>query len=99
MGMPFKEISQKTGISIVHLSQINTGARHYDCNEKYPLQEKTRGSKLDKEQVQEIISLLKNSTQPYTAIAKLYNVAASTIKSVNIGRTHKIDGIKYPIRN
>lgn len=99
MGTPFKEISQKTGISIVHLSQINTGARHYDCNEKYPLQEKTRGSKLDKEQVQEIISLLKNSTQPYTAIAKLYNVAASTIKSVNIGRTHKIDGIKYPIRN
>lgn len=47
-GIPFKDISQKTGISIVHLSQINTGTRHYDSNEKYPLQEKTRGAKLDK---------------------------------------------------
>lgn len=97
-GIPFKEISLKTGISIPHLSQINTGARHYDSNEKYPLWEKTRGAKLTKEQVAEIVSLLRETTLSKAAIARKYEVTTSTINSINIGRIHKSKEIIYPIR-
>lgn len=46
-GIPFKEIFLITGISIPHLSSINTGKRYFDKEEKYPLFVKTRGAKID----------------------------------------------------
>lgn len=46
-GIPFKKISSLTGISIPHLSSINTGKRYFDKEEKYPLFTKTRGAKIE----------------------------------------------------
>ena len=97
-GIPFKEISLVTGISIVHLSQINHGTRHYDSAENYPLYEKTRGAKVTKLQVLEIIDLLKSTKMSKAAIGKKYGISASAISSINIGRTHRINNIEYPIR-
>lgn len=97
-GIPFNEISKQTGISIVHLSQINTGTRHYDSNETYPLQEKTQGAKLSKQQVEEITELLKNSDISKAEIARNYGVKVGTINSLNVGRTYKRNEISYPIR-
>ena len=97
-GMPFNQISQLTGISVVHLSQLNNGTRHHDSNETYPLWEKTQGAKLAKKDVQEITELLKNSNLTKAAIARQYGVKIGVINNLNVGRTYKQDNIQYPIR-
>lgn len=65
----FKEISDRTGVSISHISEINTGKRRRDNIHTYPINEMTCGRKLNHTQVQEIISLLKPQIKPIRKLA------------------------------
>ena len=95
----FKEINDRTGVSISHISEINTGKRRKDYTRHYPINEMTCGRKLNDMQIQEIISLLKSSTKTVQEISLLYNVSEATISGINNGKRYKQRDISYPIRN
>lgn len=95
----FKEINDRTGVSISHISEINTGKRRKDYTRHYPINEMTCGRKLNDMQIQEIISLLKSSTKTAQEISLLYNVSESTINGINNGKRYKQKNLSYPIRN
>lgn len=97
-GTPFKEISSQTGISIPHLSSINTGKRYFDETEQYPLYSKTRGTKLEQKEILEIIKLLSETKISQQKIADQYGVSQSLIGSINRGIRHQQENISYPIR-
>lgn len=98
-GKSFKEINEITNISFEHISEINTGKRHHDINENYPLNNMTCGRKLTKEQVIDIIELLKNSNMSQSSIAEIFRVSQTTIGNINRGLRYKMDNICYPIRS
>lgn len=95
---PFSEISSITGISVVMLSEINTGKRRKRDNEIYPLRELTQGRILTHQQVLEIVDLLKNDFISNTEIAKRYNVSAATIQAINNGKRSRLQNEQYPLR-
>lgn len=95
---PFLEIKEITGISIEHLSEINTGKRHFDENEIYPLNIMTRGRKTTEEEVNNIYMLLKEGQLTIREISKKTNVSESIISSINIGQCFKRENESYPLR-
>ena len=95
--IPFKKIQEETGISMPHLSEINTGKRHHDDKENYPLCKMTRGRKLDDEAVEKITDLLRNTKISMDEIGKLFEVSQGAITGINTGKAHKRN-IDYPIR-
>ena len=95
---PFLEIKEITGISIEHLSEINTGKRHFDENEVYPLNIMTRGRKTTEEEVNNIYILLKEGQLTIREISKKINVNESIISSINIGQCFKRENESYPLR-
>lgn len=97
-GIDFNTISEETGISISHLSEINTGKRHYDKDEKYPLQKMTQGRKLNQQQVDEIKELLKTTKISQQKIANKYNVSQKVISGINLGKKYRESETLYPIR-
>lgn len=97
--IPFQEISDTTGISVVMLSEINHGTRRKQDNETYPLRELTRNKKLTQAQINEVINLLKYDFRSNTLIAKQFNVSPSIIQYINNGvKNYHYDNIDYPIR-
>ena len=97
-GVPFQDISDLTGISIVHLSEINQGKRRASTNETYPLWSKTSGRKFDEKQVLKIIDLLANTKTSQQEIAITYGVSQRTISNINLGKRYKQENLNYPIR-
>lgn len=97
-GKMFKDISEITGISIAHLSEINTGKRHYDDNEHYPLKQQTCGRKFSLEQINEIYDLIRFSKRTMRDIAKQYKVSDATIYSINRGEKYYNSNFIYPLR-
>ena len=95
---PFKEISEITGISIVMLSEINSGTRHRDENEQYPLNYYTHGRKLSLETVDKIINLLLEGELTQQQIAIQLNVKENQVGRINQGTAYKRDNLKYPLR-
>lgn len=95
----FKEISDRTNVSISHISEINTGKRRKDNIHTYPINEMTCGRKLNHVQVQEIISLLKTSNKTNQEIGSRYNVFEGVINMINNGKRYHQDNVAYPIRN
>lgn len=98
MKVPFKEIQDRTGISISHLSEINTGKRRKSSLYNYPINNMTCGRKLTSEQIEEIIYLLQTTNITNQEIGLKYNVSDTTIQNINMGKRYKKENIKYPIR-
>lgn len=97
-GFPFQKIKEITNISISHLSEINTGKRHHDADEEYPLNKMTCGRKITQEQLQEIISLLKNTKLSQKKIGQMFGLAQTSISQINLGKKYKQESFEYPIR-
>ncbi len=95
---PFKEISDITGISIVMLSEINNGKRHYDENEEYPLNYYTHGRKVSPEVIKDIQSTLIESKLTNQQIAQKFNVPEATITKINLGIIYVDKNLKYPLK-
>lgn len=94
----YETIKDRTGISISHISEINTGKRRRDRNRTYPINEMTRGRKINSEQLQEIICLLQNTDMTCAEIGQKYNVSGTAIQKINYGSLQRQEGITYPIR-
>ena len=94
----YETIKDRTGMSISHISEINTGKRRRDRNRIYPINEMTRGRKINSEQLQEIIWLLQTTNMTCVEIGQKYNVSGSAIQKINDGSNQRQEGITYPIR-
>ena len=98
-GFTYKTIQDKFNIkSPGYLSMINSGKYFYDKNEKYPLCDK-QGKKAQNEiWIEQIRQEIINTSTPLLQIAKKYNKSYATIKNINSGRSHKKEGLIYPLR-
>lgn len=94
----YETIRDRTGVSISHISEINTGKRRKDKNRIYPINEKTRGRKIGSKELQEIIELLQTTQMTCAEIGKKYNVSGGAIQRINNGSVQHQDNINYPIR-
>lgn len=94
----YETIRDRTGVSISHISEINTGKRRKDKNRTYPINEMTRGRKISSKELQEIIELLKTTQITCAEIGKKYNVSGSAIQRINNGSVQRQSDIDYPIR-
>ncbi len=94
----YETIRDRTGVSISHISEINTGKRRKDKNRTYPINEMTRGRKISSKELQEIIELLKTTQITCAEIGKKYNVSGSAIQRINDGSVQRQSDIDYPIR-
>lgn len=94
----YETIRDRTGVSISHISEINTGKRRKDKNRIYPINEMTRGRKIGSKELQEIIELLQTTQMTCAEIGKKYNVSGGAIQRINNGSVQHQDNINYPIR-
>lgn len=98
-GLTYKTIQDKFGIkSPGYISMINSGKYFYDKNETYPLCDK-QGKKAQNEAwVEQIRQEILNTSTPLLQIAKKFNKSYATVKNINSGRSHKKEGLTYPLR-
>lgn len=100
----YKDICNKTGLSMTHIYNINSGNRRKQKYEKYPIRESnekgTRGLKLTPQQNIEIHYLLLHSHKEMKEIASIYNCEVTTISRINRGLTkaYKLKEYTYPLR-
>lgn len=101
----FKDIKQKTGLSLAHISNINQGKRRPQKDIKYPIRSNTnkgcKGLKFSPEECLNIhLEILKNE-KSISEIAKLFNCSTSTIGDISNGKikAYKLEDFSYPLRN
>ena len=100
----FQDICDKTGLSMTHIYNINTGKRRKRDGINYPIRPNnvagTKGLKFSPEQNMEIHNLLLNSPKEFKEIAELYHCDAVTISRINKGLTksYRLENYSYPLR-
>lgn len=105
-----EQIANKYNIHLSTLSNINNGHTYYHTTVNYPIRNKkeckqviaginNKNSKFTEQDLKEIYDLLQNK-QDLTMkdIAEQYNVYASTIQNINLGKTYYNQDLIYPLR-
>lgn len=101
----YKDIIEKTGISMTHIYNINTGNRRRRDGIEYPIRKSntkgTRGLKLSPDECSKIHNLLLETELAYEEIASQFNCAKDMIGDINRGKikAYRIEGWEYPIRD
>lgn len=97
--LKWEELVQKYGGNTKIYQHINNGKTYFDENENYPLRTKHNTRKLEKKQIESIISELKNSALTQKDIAKKFKVSQPVIRKINKGiEPYFNQNEKYPIR-
>ena len=100
----YQDICDKTGLSMTHVYNINTGNRRKRDNIQYPIRPNniagTKGLKFSPQQNIEIHNLLLNTHKEFKEIAEIYHCDAATISRINRGATksYRLDNYNYPLR-
>lgn len=100
----YQDICNKTGLSMTHVYNINTGNRRKRDNIQYPIRPNnvagTKGLKFSPEQNIEIHNLLLHTHKGFNEIAELYHCTAATISRINRGTTksYRLKNYIYPLR-
>ena len=100
----YQNICDKTGLSMTHVYNINTGNRRKRDGIQYPIRPNnvvgTKGLKFTPEQNNEIHNLLLNTHKEFKEIAELYHCDAATISRINRGATksYRLKNYTYPLR-
>jgi len=100
----YQDICDKTGLSMTHVYNINTGNRRKRDDIQYPIRPNnvagTRGLKFSPEQNIEIHNLLLHTHKDFKEIAELYYCDAATISRINRGATksYRLKNYIYPLR-
>lgn len=94
-----KEIAKKHNCARTAITAINLGVNFHRDNVKYPIRE-SKICKLTTTDVNEIMELLKNSSEDLRHIANIYNTTISSIYDINVGKRHRniTQCDEYPIR-
>ena len=101
----YQDIIDKTGISMTHIYNINTGKRRKRDNLEYPIRASntkgTKGLKFSVAECEEIHNLLKNTQMAYEELADKYNCTKDTIGRINRGqiKNYILPDWTYPIRD
>lgn len=101
----YKDIIEKTGVSMTHIYNINAGHRRRRDDLEYPIRQSnvkgTRGLKLSPEECQEVHYLLKETRLAYEELAEKYGCTKDTIGRINKGeiKAYILTDWKYPIRD
>lgn len=95
-GIAFKDISERLNMPVVTLSEINTGKRHYDSNETYPLYEMTRGKKLSTASLTELYNDLQLGIS-LEELAIKYHISKNYISAINTGKKYFNENLSYPL--
>lgn len=93
-GCCYDEIVNKYNISKTFISNINAGLYFKDENENYPLKD----YRLNNSTTELLIQYLEESDLTFSQIAKVLNIAESTVKKTNYGTLRHGLVESYPIR-
>lgn len=100
----YQDICDKTGLSMTHVYNINTGNRRKKDNIQYPIRPSnvagTKGLKFNPQQNIEIHNLLLYTHKEFKEIAEIYHCDANTISRINKGATksYRLENYTYPLR-
>lgn len=100
----YKDIMKKTGISMTHIYNINTGKRRKKEDLKYPIRKPntkgTRNIKFSQEECIKIHEEILKNNKTFKEIAKDFNCSDSTIRDINYGKrkAYKLEDYNYPLR-
>lgn len=101
----FKDIQEKTGLSLTHIYNINIGARRHRDNLNYPIRPSntkgTKNLKFSPEECQLIHEEILKQDKNLKELGKMFGCSASTIGDINNGKikAYRLDGYSYPLRN
>lgn len=94
--IPRKEIVKQLNITYDILRQINEGTTWKDNKLKYPL--RPQENVLQKERVEKVKQLLKETNLSHREIAKQVQMKRSFVTMINNGKNHFDENESYPIR-
>lgn len=100
----YKDIMEKTGISMTHIYNINTGKRRKKDNLVYPIRQSntkgTKGLKFSSEECEEIHQAILKNDKTFKQLGEFFNCSSSTISDINAGRTksYRLEKYSYPLR-
>lgn len=101
----YKDIIERTGVSMTHIYNINIGKRRRRENVVYPIRESnckgTRGLKFSQEECKEIHKEILRNEKTFKEIAKKFNCSPSTISDINNGKIKQYrlnNEYIYPLR-
>ena len=101
----FNDISKKTGFSLTHIYNINTGKRRPQPNIQYPIRSNktkgTKGLKFSPEECKKIHEEILKNDKTLKELGEMFNCSSSTISDIINGKTqaYKLEGYSYPLRN
>lgn len=99
--LSMKEIAKNECCSTSLISSINNGKTHYNSKYDYPIRKNKSTKnylKFSDEEIDLIISLLKEGHLTMTQIGQQFNCSRDTIGDINNGKKYYRDNINYPIR-
>ena len=100
----YNDIVEKTGISLTHIYNINTGQRRKRDNIQYPIRSSktkgTRGLKFSPEECEQIHKMILQNDKTFKEISTIFHCAPRTIIDINAGKikAYKLDKYSYPLR-
>jgi Trp operon repressor len=93
-----RDIAKKYGTTDKIVADINHGYSHHQDNLKYPIRIKKGLQKINQNQLELIIDMLKNTNLTYQQIADKFNLSKGTIYHINKGLTFHFYEENYPLR-
>jgi hypothetical protein len=94
--LKWTELSEKYNCNTKVFQHINQGQLHKKEGYTYPLRKKQNIKGAEK--VPDIIKFLQETKYSYAKIAELLNTNSTTVANINKGKSHRQEGIEYPIR-
>lgn len=100
----YQDIVNKTGISMSHIYNINTGKRRKQNNIKYPIRPSnvkgTKGLRFSPQECELIHQEILNTNKTFKELGYQFNCSPETISDINRGKTkaYLLDNYKYPLR-
>lgn len=86
----YNDIMEKTGVSLTHIYNINTGKRRYRSELTYPIRSSntkgTRGLKFSPEECELIHQDILKNEKTFDELAEKYQCCSTTIRKINSGK-------------
>lgn len=101
----YQDIIDKTGISLTHIYNINTGKRRARPELTYPIRKSnakgTKGLKFSPEECKIIHEEILKNEQTFKQLGEKFNCSSDLISDLNKGKTkaYRLEGYIYPLRS